>query len=54
MFTVDIFLRYRCGNKQPPLAVQYMKSRLNPVYLHENNKMKILTVMKPLREQLGW
>ena len=33
---------------------QYMKSRLNPVYLHENNKMKILTVMKPLREQLGW
>ena len=34
--------------------IQYMKSRLNPVYLHENNKMKILTVMKPLREQLGW
>lgn len=33
---------------------QYVKSKLNPVYLHENNKMKILTAMKPLAEVLGW
>ncbi len=33
---------------------QYKKSKLNPVYLHESNKMKILTVMKPLLEQVGW
>lgn len=34
-------------------AYQYTKSRLNPVYLHENNKMKILTVMRPLSKLLG-
>lgn len=33
---------------------QYAKNKLNPVYLHGINKMKILTVMKPLTEQLGW
>lgn len=33
---------------------QYAKNKLNPVYLHGINKMKILTVMKPVTEQLGW
>lgn len=33
---------------------QYAKSKLNPVFLHENSKMRILTVMKPLAEILGW
>lgn len=33
---------------------QYAKSKLNPVYLHENNKMKILTAIRPLADRLGW
>ena len=33
---------------------QYTKSKLNPVYLHDNNKMKILMAMRPLTERLGW
>ena len=33
---------------------QYEKSKLNPVYLHENNKMKILTAIRPLADRLGW
>lgn len=31
---------------------QYGKNKLNPVYLHENNKMKIIAVMEPLAGQL--
>ncbi len=34
-------------------AYQYTKSRLNPVYLHENNKMKILAAMSSLSALLG-
>ncbi|TYZ24053.1 translation initiation factor 2 [Selenomonas ruminis] len=33
---------------------QYVKNKLNPVYLHEANKMKILAVMKPLMNRWGW
>lgn len=33
---------------------QYAKNKLNPVYLHETNKMKILAVMRPLTNRLGW
>ena len=28
---------------------QYVKNKLNPVYLHEANKMKIFSVMRPLK-----
>lgn len=33
---------------------QYVKNQLNPVYLHQANKMKILAAMKPLADSWGW
>ena len=33
---------------------QYVKNKLNPVFLHQTSKMKLLIVMKPLAEILGW
>ena len=33
---------------------QYAKNQLNPVYLHQANKMKIMPAMKPLADSWGW
>ena len=42
------------GERLENIPYQYTKSKLNPVYLHDNNKMRILMAMKPLTERLGW
>ena len=53
-FSWEQFFTHVLQNATQGTVYQYTKSRLKPVYLHENNKMKILTVMKPLTEKLGW
>jgi len=52
-FSWEQFFTAVLQNSTRGTVYKYAKNKLNPVYLHENNKMKILTAMRPLSDWLG-